>query len=330
MRIKSMFKMLMVTILITSLSVISVNAAYEENVSWGDEAYQIIVPGFIEGRDITIDGETVPAIVVEKPKVKSNGKYDFFEIVTTDPDAVMITSSVLTPAYEQVGDYMADLENGSITYSPFLYEDFDEISKEALYLGFSFRDANFKVIYDFPLWVVFDDGEKSTSTTTPTPSQNTTPTTQTTTTVKVKEVTAKSATPQVIINGKKITFYSYNIDGYNYFKLRDLAMALSGSEKEFEVSWDSVNKTINLLPGETYTSDGKELAAPSAKGNVKGVTNQSKIYLDGDEISLEAYNINGNNYFKLKDIANVMNFGLIWDGVKKQIIIDTSSSYTEQ
>lgn len=320
MNIRTMFKMVIVAFLITSLSVIPVSAAHQENVNWGDTAYQIIVPGFIEGRDITIDGEKVSAIVVEKPEIKSNGRYDFFEIVTTDTNAVMITSSVLTPAYDQVGDYMADLEGGRIMYSPTLYEDFDELSEEAIYLGFSFRNQNFEVIYEFPVWVIFEDADTTSSTPVSTPEPKP---------VQVKEVIAKPATPKVILDGKQIAFYTYNIDGYNYFKLRDLAMALSGSEKEFEVSWDGVNKAINLLPGETYTSDGKELVAPTVKGNVKGVTNQSKIYLDGGEIALEAYNINGNNYFKLKDVADVMDFGLVWDGVKKQIVIDTATGYTE-
>ncbi len=58
------------------------------------------------------------------------------------------------------------------------------------------------------------------------------------------ETSGKSATPaepkpasaiptksRVLVNGKEVAFGAYNIDGYNYFKLRDLAMALSGTVK---------------------------------------------------------------------------------------------------
>ncbi|QNU68166.1 hypothetical protein EHE19_007005 [Ruminiclostridium herbifermentans] len=307
------------------------------------------MPGFIEGRDITVDGGTVYAIVVEKPEPNSRGTYDFFEIVTTDPKAVTITSSVLTSTFNQMGDFEAELEDGRVTYNPYLYEYFEILGREPLYLGFSFLDKNSEVIYDFPLWVIFEgefedvpdfldefkddlldeyeyvdvnelenkESSSSTSESTLLP-------------IEVREVIAKPATPTVIINGKQIAFYSYNIDGYNYFKLRDLAKAFSGSKKEFEVYWDSVKKTIDLLPGKTYTSDGKELVPPTTKGDAKGVTNRSRMYLDGEEIYLEAYNINGNNYFKLKDLANALDFSLVWDGVKKQIIINTNTSYTEQ
>ena len=49
----------------------------------------------------------------------------------------------------------------------------------------------------------------------------------------------------------------------------------------------------------------------------------SKIYLDGKEIQLNAYNINGNNYFKLRDIGEKINFSVNWDEATKTIMIDT-------
>ena len=36
----------------------------------------------------------------------------------------------------------------------------------------------------------------------------------------------------------------YKIDGYNYFKLRDIAMLLRGSEKEFAVEYDEASKSV--------------------------------------------------------------------------------------
>ena len=38
-----------------------------------------------------------------------------------------------------------------------------------------------------------------------------------------------------------------------------------------------------------------------------------------------AYNINGNNYFKLRDIGTTIHFGIAYDGVSNTVIINTES-----
>lgn len=49
------------------------------------------------------------------------------------------------------------------------------------------------------------------------------------------------------------------------------------------------------------------------------------IYLDGQEIKLEAYVINGSNYVKLRDVGAAVGFNVYWkDGVQ----VDTTSTYT--
>ena len=50
-----------------------------------------------------------------------------------------------------------------------------------------------------------------------------------------------------------------------------------------------------------------------------------KIYVDGEQVSMTAYNIAGNNYVKLRDIGQQVGFNVYWaDGVQ----IDTDTSYT--
>jgi hypothetical protein len=51
------------------------------------------------------------------------------------------------------------------------------------------------------------------------------------------------------VNGQSVAFNAYNIDGNNYFKLRDLAYALNGTEKQFEVGWDGAANAISLTSG---------------------------------------------------------------------------------
>ncbi len=95
---------------------------------------------------------------------------------------------------------------------------------------------------------------------------------------------SKTATPTgstVLINGSKVAFDAYTIDDSNYFKLRDLAMVIDGTEKQFEVGWSSANNAINLQTGKAYTAVGGELVK---SGNTSGKTanpTTSSIYLNG-------------------------------------------------
>lgn len=130
----------------------------------------------------------------------------------------------------------------------------------------------------------------------------------------------------VLINGENTSFDAYNISGSNYFKLRDLAYVLSGTEKQFEVSWDAVAKAISLTSGSTYTTVGGEMAV-SSTGPQTAAPTTSKILLDGREVSLTAYNINGSNYFKLRDIGEAFDFAVEWDAVSKTISIVTGRGY---
>jgi len=139
------------------------------------------------------------------------------------------------------------------------------------------------------------------------------------------------ATPtsaNVTINGTKSDFAAYNINGNNYFKLRDIAKVISGSDKQFDVTWDAEKNAINLISGKAYTVVGGELVANTPTGTQAATRAISDIYLDSNHIGLTAYNINGNNYFKLRDLGETFNFGVMWDGVANTIAIDTNTEYT--
>ncbi|MDD2217648.1 MAG: stalk domain-containing protein [Eubacteriales bacterium] len=144
--------------------------------------------------------------------------------------------------------------------------------------------------------------------------------------------TAAKATPtssKVLVNGNATNFDAYNINDNNYFKLRDVAKVVSSSEKQFEVSWDASKNAISLISGQQYTAVGGELE--KGDGTAKNaVSSNSTIYKDGTVISLTAYNINGNNYFKLRDLGQAFNFGVDWDGASNAVVIDTSTAYTAE
>ena len=132
---------------------------------------------------------------------------------------------------------------------------------------------------------------------------------------------------KILVDGEEISFDAYNINGNNYFKLRDLAKVLSGTEKQFEVSWDNEARAINLISGKAYTPVGGEMTPGDGTEKVAQLTDAS-IYLNGELIKLTAYNIGGNNYFKLRDVGEVFDFDVSWDNESKTITVDTSKSYT--
>ena len=69
---------------------------------------------------------------------------------------------------------------------------------------------------------------------------------------------------------------------------------------------------------------GAALVSEAAAGIVAEPTWQ-KIYVDGQQVSMTAYNIAGNNYVRLRDIGQQVGFNVYWsDGVQ----IDTGAPYT--
>ena len=141
-------------------------------------------------------------------------------------------------------------------------------------------------------------------------------------------VIATQTGSNILVNGQKIAFEAYNINGSNYFKLRDLTKALHGSKKQFEVTWDSAADAIRITTSKIYTSVGGELAVSGKKERKSAALTTSSVYIDGVPKKLTAYNIGGNNYFKLRDVAAEINFGVSFDGNTNTISIDTSAGYT--
>lgn len=51
-----------------------------------------------------------------------------------------------------------------------------------------------------------------------------------------------------------------------------------------------------------------------------------RVYVDGTVVQMDAYNIGGSNYVKLRDIGEAVGFNVYWDG--KSIQIDSDAPYT--
>ncbi|WP_317855298.1 stalk domain-containing protein [Chakrabartyella piscis] len=136
---------------------------------------------------------------------------------------------------------------------------------------------------------------------------------------------AIAASSTIYVDGVQTAFEAYTINDSNYFKLRDIAYVVSGTTKQFDVSWDGDLNAINLISGSAYSSVGSEMAA--GDGTAKAYyTTSSSIYVDGVQTSFEAYTINDNSYFKLRDVCSAFGIDVTWDEATASIGIDTSSN----
>lgn len=139
-------------------------------------------------------------------------------------------------------------------------------------------------------------------------------------------VTASPTRQTVQLRTMKLSMQGYNIGGSNYFKLRDLAAALSGSVRCFSISWDGGSNTIALASKENYIPVGGEMAGGAGSAGA-AAESTAKVTLNGRTIDLTGYNIGGNNYYKLRDVASYINFSVNYDEASDTVTLDPTYTY---
>jgi len=143
--------------------------------------------------------------------------------------------------------------------------------------------------------------------------------------VTVERKTAYAARAKVTVNGKPVEFQTYTIDDYTYFKLRDIASAINGTSKQFMTFWDESSQSIHLVRKVPYTS-----AASGTVGKYSdtiATTSTAKLYCDGVRKNVSAYTINDYTYYKLRDIAQLIDMGVTWNESTMTIGMETGQSY---
>ena len=112
----------------------------------------------------------------------------------------------------------------------------------------------------------------------------------------------------VYVGSTRVYPTGYNINDNNYFKLRDV-----GKLAGFGVNWNEDTRTVEI----STTRTAPELT---------GITDT----VDGQEVSMTAYKIKGNNYVKLRDIGKTINFGVSFNMATKAVSIDPNGTYVEE
>jgi hypothetical protein len=146
---------------------------------------------------------------------------------------------------------------------------------------------------------------------------------------KPDPVRALATSASVTVDGKPVAFQAFIIDSANYFKLRDIAYVLRDTDKAFDVEWDAGGNAILLSTDKTYTVAGGEMSVSNKTGVQDALPTGSTLSVNGDQTLCSAYTIGGNNYFKLRDIAAIVDFSVEWDSVTGTVRIDTGKGYTK-
>ena len=77
--------------------------------------------------------------------------------------------------------------------------------------------------------------------------------------------------------------------------------------------------TCLLLTGVTTTAFATGITAERSN---------HRVFVDGEEVQMEAYVINGNNYVKLRDIGKPVGFNVYWDSANGCVQVESGKSYT--
>lgn len=126
----------------------------------------------------------------------------------------------------------------------------------------------------------------------------------------------------VYVNDARVYPTGYNIADNNYFKLRDI-----GTLVGFGVEWNGETQTVEISTART-TPSTEGISDTAASGAVAKISDQ-RITVDGVQVNMTAYQIDGNNYVKLRDIGKQVNFGVGYDNATASVRIDTDAPYTE-
>ncbi len=150
-------------------------------------------------------------------------------------------------------------------------------------------------------------------------------------------------TSKVTVDGNEKALDAYEINHYNYVKLRSLADALAGSSAPVNVDWDAEKECI-ILTSQEPIAEAEEVS-PASIGIIGGADGPTAIFVaepatndffmplvytstcdviyNGKPVTLKGYEINGNNYFKLRDMTELFGIGINWNEAMQVVEITT-------
>ena len=133
--------------------------------------------------------------------------------------------------------------------------------------------------------------------------------------------TAYPSNDKIMLNNT-VEYYMqpYRIDGNNYFQLRAVCGMLQRTVNEFDLNWyKAESKTV--IQRQTKGMEIFTMAYDGVFRQTTATPVDALIEVDGETVTMQAYNIKGYNYFKLRDLADLIGFEVGWDSASKTVNI---------
>ena len=126
------------------------------------------------------------------------------------------------------------------------------------------------------------------------------------------------------VNGADVVCEKYNIDGSNYFKLRDIAYLLRETEDRFSVDYDAASGEILIVTGEDYVPIGTELDVSRGDLSASVQPGTQPLRVNGEAADCKAYFFEGYNFYRLRDLAEYLGFQVDWNAARGAAVLESS------
>ena len=144
-----------------------------------------------------------------------------------------------------------------------------------------------------------------------------------------KTVDAVKNTKKVTLDGEEVKVGAYDVEGYNYLKLRDVAAILNTKKCQFNVGFDKPTKLITVELAKGYEKVEGDLAEIKDE-KAKAIVSVRKILVNGEEKEIKTALINEYNYMQLRDLGSLVGLDVKYDAKNKVIMLNSDTEAKEE
>ena len=144
-----------------------------------------------------------------------------------------------------------------------------------------------------------------------------------------KTVDAVKNTKKVTLDGEEVKIGSYDVEGYNYLKLRDVAAILNTKKCQFNIGFDKPRMLITVELAKGYEKVEGDLAEIKDE-KAKAIVSVKKILVNGEEKEIKTALINEYNYMQLRDLGSLVGLDVKYDKVNKVIMLKSDAQAKEE
>lgn len=143
-----------------------------------------------------------------------------------------------------------------------------------------------------------------------------------------KTVDAVKNTKKVTLDGEEVKVGAYDVEGFNYLKLRDIAAILNGKKCQFDVGYDAPTKAFSIELAKGYEKLEGDLAEIKDE-KAKAMVSVKKILVNGEVKEVKTALIDGYNYMQLRDLGSLVGLDVKYDNVNKVIMLKSDAEMKE-